>query len=67
MCDALMLSEENHQQGPRGRKRLQRTDGSIIFWRNTTSVVNDLDGLQSVIFKADLYSGSYSSQMYATK
>lgn len=56
MCGASMLSEDNHQQGSRGRERLQRTDGSIIFWRNTTSIINDLDGLQTVVLEADLYS-----------
>ena len=49
------------------RRCLQRTDGSIIFWRNTTSIINDFDGLQAVIFEADLYSRLYASQVYGAE
>ena len=37
------------------RKRRRQTDAVIILWRDSTPVVDDLDGLESIILEADLW------------
>lgn len=41
----------------------QPTYGLIVFRCDTTSIINDFDGLEAVVFKADLYSSSLSQGM----